>query len=186
MKYSITIKSAFFLEVCVGEYETFEKAKEQMAKFIVNLIDKQKKDLFNPWQNLKEDFPEEIKEILESYENTGTATFDGDIYKRYKVNNTYISANKNDFSIRGKSDKLGYILSIDTNAINMYDPDKKYKFTLIKSSDDDDNDDYDDDDYHGDYADYDELSIILHVNEVYNMISDNVRSRLEPVDLDDE
>ena len=57
MKYSITIKSAFFLEVCVGEYETFEKAKEQMAKFIVNLIDKQKKDLFNPWQNLKEDFP---------------------------------------------------------------------------------------------------------------------------------
>ena len=32
MKYSIVIKSALSLRVCVDEFETFEEAKERMAE----------------------------------------------------------------------------------------------------------------------------------------------------------
>ena len=172
MKYSISIKSALSLKVCVGEYETFEKAKEQMSKLIVDLIDRQKDDTFNAWKNLKEDFPEEIQDILNSYEKKGTVDFDGVVYD--DDDNISYQADESNFEISGKRDILGYSLAIDTNAINMYDADENYYFTLTEEYDGGNN----------------ELTIELLVNngtvEVYNMIPDDVRSRLEPIDLEDE
>lgn len=56
MKYSISIKSAPSLKVCVGEFDTFEEAKAQMSKLIIDLIDSQKDDVFDAWENLKEGF----------------------------------------------------------------------------------------------------------------------------------
>ena len=169
MKYSINIKSAPSLKVCVGEFDAFEEAKAQMAKFIVDLIDKQKNELLNPWEYLKEGFPEEIQEILNSYEESGTADFDG--YVNYKDGNISFYANERFFDISGKRDMCGYNLSITTNAVNMYEPDKDYFFTLNEKHDDE----------------RIELTIELRVDdrtvEVRNIIPDDA---LEPVDLDDE
>lgn len=173
MKYSISIKSALSLEVRVGEYETFEKAKEQMSKFIVDLIDRQKDDTFNAWENLKEDFPEEIQAILNSYEKDGTADYDDD-YLCDEDDNISYDLDESSFEISGKRDMLGYSLAIDTNAINMYDTDENYYFTLTEEYDGGNN----------------KLTIELLVNdgtvEVYNMIPDDVRSRLKPIDLENE
>ena len=45
MKYSIEIKTALSLKVRVGEFETFEEAKQQMVKVIVDLINNQKDEV---------------------------------------------------------------------------------------------------------------------------------------------
>lgn len=174
MKYSITIKSALSLEVCVGEFETFDEAKEKMAELIVDLIDNQKDDMFDAWENLKEDFSGQTRSILVNYEFFGEADLD-DVYDdEGEDDDTSYSLDGNNFEISGKYDKLGYKLSINTNTINMYDPEENYFFTLTEG-------------YKGGKN---ELTISLLVNdgdvEVYNMIPDDVRSRLEPVDLDDE
>ena len=172
MKYSINIKTALSLTVCVGRFKTFAEARAQMAKFIINLIDGQKGEIFNAWENLKEDFPEEIQDILNSYEEIGAADFNDDISD--EDDNISYSADESNFEVSGKRDILGYSLAIDTNAINMYDPDENYHFTLTEEYDGGDN----------------HLTIELLVNdgtvEVYNTIPDDVLSRLEPVDLDDE
>ena len=168
MKYSINIKSTLSLKVCVGEFDTFEEAKAQTTKFIVDLIDKQKNELLDPWENLKEGFPEEIQGILNSYEESGTADFDGCI--DYKDGNISYYANERHFDISGKRVMWGYNLSIATNAINMYEPDEDYHFTLTEKHDDKIN----------------EITIELHVDdrtvEVRNIIPDGA---LEYVDLDD-
>ena len=137
MKYSIQIKTAISLKVRVGEFETFEEAKQQMVKFIVDLINNQKDEVFNAWENLKENFSEEIQEILNSFEETGTVNIDDDIYDD-DVNISYYD-DEHAFEISGKRDKLGYSLSINTNAINMYDPDENYHFTLTEEYDGGDN-----------------------------------------------
>lgn len=169
MKYSINIKSSLSLKVCVGEFDTFEEAKAQMARFIVDMIDKQKNELLNPWENLKEGFPKEIQEILNSYEESGTADFDSCI--DYEDGNISYYANERLIDISGKRDTWGYNLSITTNAVNMYEPDKDYFFTLNEKHDDE----------------RIELTIELRVDdrtvEVRNIIPDDA---LEPVDLDDE
>lgn len=172
MKYSINIKSAPSLKVCVGEFDTFEETKAQMSKLIIDLIDSQKDDVFDAWENLKEGFSNQIRGILVMYECYGEVDFDDEIDEEGE--NTSCFADESNFEILGKPDKLGYNLSIDTNVINMNDPNKNYHFTLTRGYDGGD----------------DELTIALLVNdgavEVYNIIPDDVRSRLEPVDLDDE
>ena len=173
MKYSINISSDISLKVCVGEYETFEEAKIQMTKFIVDLIANQRDDI-DDWDNLKEGFPEEIQEILDSFEKNGTAHIDYEICDDYD-DNAFCSVSEEKIYIVGKPNEYGSKLSIITNAVNMYAPDKRYSFTLIQIPDE---------------GDRTRLAIQLVVNEesveVYNMIPDDVRSRLEPVDLDDE
>ena len=143
-----------------------------MAKFIVDLINNQKDEVFNAWENLKEDFPKEIQEILNSYEETGVANFDDDIYD--EDDNTSYCADESNFEISGKRDRLGYSLSIHTNAINMYNPNENYYFTLTEEYEGGDN----------------EITIELLVNdgtvEVYNIIPDDVRSRLGVLDLENE
>ena len=172
MKYSIEIKTALSLKVRVGEFETFEEAKQQMVKFIVDLINNQKDEVFNAWGNLKEDFSEEIQEILNSFEETGTVNIDDDIYDD-DVNISYYD-DEHAFEISGKRDKLGYSLSINTNAINMYDPDENYHFTLTEEYDGGDN----------------EITIELLVNdgnvEVYNTIPDDIRASLGVLDYEDD
>ena len=172
MKYSINISSALSLKVRVGEFETFEEAKAQMARFIVDLIDRQKDDDFNAWGNLKEDFPNEIQTILNSYEETGLANFNDDI--RGENDSVSYWADESNFEISGKHDILGYRLSIRTNAINMYVPAIDYYFTLTEDYDGGGN----------------KLTVELLVDhgtvEVYNIIPDDVRSRLKPVAWDDE
>lgn len=133
MKYSIVIGNAFALKVCVGKFETFEEAKAQMAKYIVDLISRQKNETFNAWGNFKEDFPEEIQAILNSYEENGVADFDDDISDEY--DNISYWACESDCEITGKRDNFGCNLSINTNAINMYDPDENYRFTLSEEFD---------------------------------------------------
>lgn len=172
MKYSINIKSAPSLKVCVGEFYTFEEAKAQMLKLIIDLIDRQKDDYFDAWENLKEDFSFQVRNILLMYECFGEIDFDDEIDEEGE--NTSCFADESNFEISGKPDNLGYHLSIDTNVINMYDSNKNYHFTLTRAYDGGD----------------DELTIALLVNdgavEVYNIIPDDARSCLEPVDLDDE
>ena len=172
MKYSIEIKTALSLKVRVGKFETFEEAKQQMVKFIVDLINNQKDEVFNAWENLKEDFSEEIQEILNCFEEMGTANIDGDIYDA--DDNISYYDDEHTFEISGKRDKLGYSLSINTNVINMYDSDENYHFTLTEEYDGGDN----------------EITIELLVNdgsvEVYNVIPDDVRSRLGILDYEDE
>lgn len=172
MKYSINIKSAFSLKVCVGEFETFEKAKVQMTKFIIELIGRQRDEVIDAWENLKEDFSVETQEILNSFEENGTANIDDEIYDE-NGDVTYYSDEGN-LVISGKQDDFGYSLSMDTNAINMYDLDENYYFTLTK-------------DYEGGKF---ELTVELLVNdgsvEVYDILSDDVRSLLEPIDLEDD
>lgn len=158
MKYSIVVGNKFALKVCVGRFETFEEAKAQMAKYIVDLISRNKDDFANSWKNLKEDFPKEIQEILNSYEEKGIADFDDDISDEY--DNISYWACESDFEITGKRDIFGCNLSINTNAINMYDPDENYRFTLSEEFD----------------GGSREITIELLVNngtvEVYNMHSD--------------
>ena len=170
MKYSIVVKSALSLRICVGEFETFKEAKAQMKNYIVELISHQQDEFFNAWDNLKEDFSEEIQEVLDSFEETGTANIDGELDDDSV---TYYSDDRT-FEISGKYNELGYNLAIDTNAINMYDPDENYYFTLTEG-------------YEGGGN---ELTIELLVNNggvnVFDMISDDVRSRLGEIDLDEE
>ena len=132
MKYSISIESDISFKVCVGEYETFEEAKTQMTKFIVELIANQR-DGIDDWDNFKEDFPEEIQEILDGFEKNGTAHIDYEICGDYD-DNAFCSADKERVYIVGKHDEDGCHLSIITSAVNMYDPDKGYSFSLMQTS----------------------------------------------------
>lgn len=170
MKYSISIESDISFKVCVGEYETFEEAKTQMTKFIVELIANQR-DGIDDWDNFKEGFPEEIQEILDSFEKNGTAHIDYEICDDYD-DNAFCSADKERVYIVGKPDEYGCNLSLITSAVNMYDPDKGYSFRLMQASDE------------GNQTT--ELAIRLHVDdrtvEVRNIIPDGA---LEYVDLDD-
>ena len=176
MKYSINIRSVPSLEVCVGRFETFKEAKTQMAEFIIELIANQKGKYFDDWENLKEDFSGEIQGILNGFESFGTAFIDDEVEREINNESDNVSyySDERVFEISGKYSEDGYNLSINTNAINMDDPDENYYFTLTVGCEGGD----------------DELTIELLVNdgsvEVYNIIPDDVRSRLEPVDLDDE
>lgn len=163
MKYSIVVGNALTLKVCVGRFETFEEAKTQMAKFIVDLISRQKDEFFNAWGNFKADFPKEIQVILNSYDENGLADFDDDISDEYGDISYW--ACDTDFEAKGKRDAQGYNLSISTDAINMYDPDQNYRFTLTEEFDGGNR----------------EITIELLVNdgdvEVFNVVSDDVRAR---------
>jgi hypothetical protein len=168
MKYSININSSLSLKVCVGEFNTFEDAKVQMAKLIMNLIDNLKDSSFNAWENFKEDFPDEIQTILKSYEETGVAYSDVEICG--ESDSASYKADESDFEASGKRDMLGYSLSLSTNAINIYDPEKNYSFKVSESYDGGRN----------------QLDIQLIVDDgavaVYNMIPDDIRARLEVLD----
>ena len=162
MKYSIVVGNALTLKVCVSRFETFEEAKVQMAKYIVDLISRQKDEFFNAWENFKEDFPEEIQAILISYDEKGIADFDDDISDEY--GEISYCACDTDFEAKGKRDNYGCNLSISTDAINMYDPDQNYRFTLTEEFDGGNR----------------EITIELLVNdgdvEVFNVVPDDVRA----------
>ena len=173
MRYSIHIESGLYLAVCVGEFDNFHDAKERMAAYIVDLIDRQCDRVFNAWENLKEDFSDEVQDILISYKWRGTADYeDEDIYEDDGV--IFCSVADNELEISGKRDALGYNIRIETNTLNMHDPDENYHFTLAREYDGGD----------------DQLTIKLLVNDgavaVCDTVSDEARSCLEVLDLEEE
>lgn len=172
MSYSIQIESGLRLSVCVGEYDSFEEAKCEMANLIRDLIGNQQDRFYDGWENFIEDFPDEIQDLLTSYKLCGEANFEDDVYE--DDGEIMYSANDTEIEISGKPDVLGYHIRIETNAVNMEDEDENYSFTLTRAYD----------------GGEDCMTIKLLVDDgavaVYDIIPDDVRSRLEPVDLEDD
>ena len=170
MSYKINIGSIHSLKVCVGKFDTFEEAKDQMLSYIIELIERQKSedDRFDSWENFIEDFPEEIRDILNNFEENGWADFDD--YISDDDGNISYTAYESQFEASGKPDSLGYSLEICTNAINMYDPNENYRFELTEK-------------YNGGSN---MITIELLVNDgavdVYNVIPDETLSLLTPID----
>ena len=71
--YKILVASKWELSVCVGTYETYEAAKEQMKKMIVHLITQNDPYQEGEWEAWKKQFPKEVQSVLTSLEKNGIA-----------------------------------------------------------------------------------------------------------------
>lgn len=76
MSYKISIKTdGNFFAVDCCEFENFADAKIQIGKMIVDLMTSHvEHDFAGCWEEFKNEFPEEVLSIIESFENDGIAS----------------------------------------------------------------------------------------------------------------
>ncbi len=96
--YKILVTSKWELSVCVGTYETYEAAKEQMKKMIVHLITHNDPYQEGEWEAWKKQFPKEVQSVLTSLEQNGIAPA-GEYDMDAEVGNNWFVLRDNDLDI---------------------------------------------------------------------------------------
>lgn len=133
MSYKIYVKTDNGTKVCCSEFENFNEAKTHAEKMVVNLLDNTKEsDWMGGWDNFVDELPDEIAELVRSYETNGSLTTDfsaeadtGDC--RYLVD-------EKEFKIYESEDgSYAYDYAIQTNMLNMSDDGTNYYFRLWRS-----------------------------------------------------
>ena len=185
MSYKIVVETDNHFRVCCGEFESFAKAKKQLADMITEMFDSLiSNDFCGCWDKFLAEFPEEIRFIIFDFQYLGCASaelIDDGVTDSYR----YI-VTEQDFRIFDCEDGMfAPLFSLETNMLNLSDDIKDCEFRLWSSMGDTDegltirliqnsslDSLYDDEDTEG--------------VEVYDIIPDDVRSRLGALDLEDE
>ena len=131
MSYKISIKTdGDFFTVDCCEFEHFEDAKAQVGKMIINLMTSHTEhDFCGCWEEFKEEFPEEVLSIIESFENDGVAPasnpMEGD------TDNYHYVISENSIEIY-ESDKGEFAptYALQTNMLGMNGDEEEYRFRL--------------------------------------------------------
>ena len=165
MNYKVYVETDSSFSICVGRFELFEDAKEQMERMIVGLFSKPKDDFYDDWEEFKEEFPEVIQMIISSYEEDGTVCFHENI--EGITSNYHYVINKNVFEIcDNENSEHEPSFTINTNTIRMNDIDDEYYFRLWHRASDE--------------------SFVIRLEPVLIRLDDDIRARLGVLDYEDD
>lgn len=185
MSYKIFIETDNHFRVCCGEFESFTKAKEQMEDMISEMINSLvSNDFCGCWDEFLEEFPDEVETIIRCFQSFGFAH--SELIDEDDTDSYHYIVTEQDFRIFDCEDGMfAPLFSLETNMLNLSDDIKDCEFRLWSSMGDTDegltirliqnsslDSLYDDEDAEG--------------VEVYDIIPDDVRSRLGALDLEDE
>lgn len=183
MSYKIVVETDNHFRVCCGEFESFVKAKKQLADMITEMFDSLiLNDPCGCWDEFLAEFPEEIRSIILCFRYFGSAT--AELIDEDDTDSYHYIVTEHDFRIL-EDGWYAPIFSLQTNMLNLSDDIKECEFRMWSSMGDTDegltirliqnsslDSLYDDEDTEG--------------IEVYDIIPDDVRSRLGAIDLEDE
>ena len=136
MSYKISIKTdGDFFAVDCCEFERFEDAKAQVGKMIVDLMTSHiEHDFVGCWEEFKEEFPEEVLSIIESFEYDGVASASNSI--EGDTDNYHYIISGNTFKIYDSDDsEYAPTYAIQTNMLGMNGDEEGYRFRLWSSID---------------------------------------------------
>ena len=136
MSYKISIKTdGDFFAVDCCEFGHFEDAKAQVGKMIVDLMTSHiEHDFCGHWEEFKEEFPEEVLSIIESFENDGVASASNSIED--DTDNYHYVISGNTFKIYDSDDgEYAPTYAIQTNMLGMNGDEEEYRFRLWSSID---------------------------------------------------
>ena len=131
MSYKISIKAdADFFTVGCCEFEHFEDAKVQVGKMIVDLMTSHvEHDFVGCWEEFKEEFPEEVLSIIESFEYDGVASASNSI--EGDTDNYHYVISGNTFKIYDSDDgEYAPTYALQTNMLGMNGDEEEYRFRL--------------------------------------------------------
>ena len=135
MSYEIFIESGDIFKIGCCEFDSFLNAKSKVSKMIIDLMVNLEEDDFGTWDKFKNTFPEEIRSIIESFEQTGSAPTaksfaEGDIDDYHY----YISDDK--FEIRGKENReYCPVYALQTDMLGMNGENGNYFFRIWSGRD---------------------------------------------------
>lgn len=136
MSYKISIKTdGDFFAVGCCEFEHFADAKAQVGKMIVDLMTSHiGHDFCGCWEEFKGEFPEEVRSIIDGFENDGTASASDPV--EGDTNNYHYVVFGNSIEIY-ESDEGEYApnYAIQTNMLGMSGDEEEYRFRLWSSVD---------------------------------------------------
>ena len=136
MSYKISVKTdGDFFAVDCCEFEHFADAKAQVGKMIVDLMTSHiEHDYVGCWEEFKDEFPEEVLSIIESFENDGVASA-ADAAEGYTDNYHYVIS-ENSLEIY-ENDEAEYApnYALQTNMLGMNGDEQEYRFRLWSSID---------------------------------------------------
>ena len=131
MSYRISIKTdGDFFAVACCEFEHFADAKAQMGKMIVDLMSSHiERDYGGFWEEFKVEFPEEVRNIIESFENDGVAPasnpMEGD------TDNYHYVISENSIKIYESDEgEFAPTYALQTNMLGMNGDEEEYRFRL--------------------------------------------------------
>lgn len=136
MSYKISIKTdGDFFTVDCCEFEHFADAKTRVGKMIVDLMTSHlEHDFVGCWEEFKEEFPEEVLSIIESFEYDGVAPASNSI--EGDTDNYHYVISGNTFKIYDSDDgEYAPTYAIQTNMLGMNGDEEEYRFRLWSSID---------------------------------------------------
>lgn len=136
MSYKISIKTdGDFFTVDCCEFEHFADAKTRVGKMVVDLMTSHiEHDFVGCWEEFKEEFPEEVLSIIESFEYDGAASASNSI--EGDTDNYHYVISGNTFKIYDSDDgEYAPTYAIQTNMLGMNGDEEEYRFRLWSSID---------------------------------------------------
>ena len=131
MSYKISIKTdGDFFTVDCCEFEHFADAKTRVGKMVVDLMTSHiEHDFVGCWEEFKEEFPEEVLSIIESFEYDGAASASNSI--EGDTDNYHYVISGNTFKIYDSDDgEYAPTYAIQTNMLGMNGDEEEYRFRL--------------------------------------------------------
>ena len=136
MIYKISIKTdGDFFTVDCCEFEHFADAKARVGKMVVDLMTSHiEHDFVGCWEEFKEEFPEEVLSIIESFEYDGVASASNSI--EGDTDNYHYVISGNTFKIYDSDDgEYAPTYALQTNMLGMNGDEEEYRFRLWSSID---------------------------------------------------
>ena len=136
MSYKISIKTdGDFFAVDCCEFEHFADAKVRVRKMIVDLMTSHiEHDFVGCWEEFKDEFPEEVRSIIENFENDGVASASNSI--EGDTDNYHYVISGNTFKIYDSDDgEYAPTYALQTNMLGMNGDEEEYRFRLWSSID---------------------------------------------------
>ena len=136
MSYKISIKTdGDFFAVDCCEFEHFADAKTRVGKMVVDLMTSHiEHDFVGCWEEFKEEFPEEVLSIIESFEYDGAASASNSI--EGDTDNYHYVISGNTFKIYDSDDgEYAPTYALQTNMLGMNGDEEEYRFRLWSSID---------------------------------------------------
>ena len=131
MSYKISIKTdGDFFAVDCCEFEHFADAKARVEKMVVDLMTSHiEHDFVGCWEEFKEEFPEEVLSIIESFEYDGVASASNSI--EGDTDNYHYIISGNTLKIYDSDDgEYAPTYAIQTNMLGMNGDEEEYRFRL--------------------------------------------------------
>ena len=133
-KISINTDGDFFAVDCC-EFEHFADAKARVEKMVVDLMTSHiEHDFVGCWEEFKEEFPEEVLRIIESFEYDGVASASNS--REGDTDNYHYVISGSTFKIYDSDDgEYAPTYALQTNMLGMNGDEEEYRFRLWSSID---------------------------------------------------